>query len=465
MSGSDSTRSDRLSWTRRDMLAQTATMAAGTFASGALVTALADSQRVFGSERPAGPAPVTSTGAGTPAATRVEPMPAPSAGPAPSGKRRQLLLLFQSGGASQLETWDPKPGARTGGPYRAIATSVPGAQIGELLPHCARNLHRLTVLRGVNSGIGDHFQGHYALQAGRVATGYPVIGSAVAKLLERPDDILPGYVSIRRDAPKAYTDVGDAGFLGARYEAVKIVNNRPPANLAAPANVPAAALAAAERARQAADARFRRGRAAAPIDGHDTAFYRARALMQRSDLFALEQEPAAAHERYGRHEFGQHCLLARRLIEAGVSCVRVVHFDWDAHQDNFYWHQIRCAEFDRTFITLLDDLSERGLLEHTLVVAVGEMGRTPQINNLGGRDHWGRAWSMAMAGCGVKPGVIHGATNDEGTEVKSGQVKLGDLFHTYLRALGIDSSQMYHVGGQTNPVADPAARPITEVLA
>ncbi len=467
MSGSDSTRSDRLSWTRRDMLAQTATVAAGTFAAGSLVTALTGSQRLFGSEPPAAPAPVASAGAGTPAATatRIEPMAAPSAGPAPAGKRRQLLLLFQSGGASQLETWDPKPGARTGGPYRAIATSVPGVQIGELLPHCARNLHRLTVLRGVNSGIGDHFQGHYALQAGRVATGYPVIGSAVAKLLERSDDILPGYVSIRRDAPKAYTDVGDAGFLGARYEAVKIVNNRPPANLAAPANVPAAALAAAERARQAADARFRRGRDAAPIDGHDTAFHRARALMRRADLFALEQEPAAAHERYGRHEFGQHCLLARRLIEAGVSCVRVVHFDWDAHQDNFYWHQIRCAEFDRTFITLLDDLSERGLLEHTLVVAVGEMGRTPQINNLGGRVHWVRACCMAMAGCGVKPGGIHGATNDEGTEVKSGQVKLGDLFHTYLRALGIDSSQMYHVGGQTNPVADPAAHPITEVLA
>ena len=406
----------------------------------------------------------TAIGAATAVGAAAIPSVGPSAVAAPSGKRRQLLLLFQSGGASQLETWDPKPGVKTGGPYRAIATSLPGTHIGELLPHCSRNLHRLTVLRGVNSGIGDHFQGHYALQSGRVATGYPVIGSAVAKLLERPDDILPGYVSIRRDAPKAYTDVGDAGFLGARYEAVKIVNNRPPANLASPAGVSSTAMAAAERARQAADSRFRRGRDAAPILGHETSFERARALMRRAELFALEQEPAAAHERYGRHEFGQHCLLARRLIEAGVSCVRVVHFDWDAHQDNFYWHQIRCAEFDRTFIALLDDLQERGLLEHTLVVAVGEMGRTPQINNLGGRDHWGRAWSMAMAGCGVKPGVVHGATNDEGTEVKSGQVKLGDLFHTYLRALGIDSSQMYQVGGQTNPVADPAARPIAEVL-
>ena len=435
MSQSNLSATEREGWTRRQLLAQAAGAAA--------ITAVGDTGL-------SAPAPMASA-ASTPALS-------------PGGKRRQLLLLFQSGGASQLETWDPKPGAKTGGPYRAIGTSVPGTHIGELLPHCARNIHRLTVLRGVNSGIGDHFQGHYALQAGRVATGYPVLGSAVAKLLERPDDILPGYISIRRDAPKAYTDVGDAGFLGARYEAVKIVNNRPPANLASPAAVSAATLAAAERARQAADARFRRGRDAAPINGHDTSFERARALMRRSDLFALEQETDANHERYGRHEFGQHCLLARRLIEAGVSCVRVVHFDWDAHQDNFYWHQIRCAEFDRTFIALLDDLQERGLLEHTLVVAVGEMGRTPQINNLGGRDHWGRAWSMAMAGCGVKSGIVYGATNDEGTEVKSGQVKLGDLFHTYLRALGIDSNQMYHVGGQSNPVADPAARPIAEVL-
>ncbi|MCB1101498.1 MAG: DUF1501 domain-containing protein, partial [Kiritimatiellae bacterium] len=128
-------------------------------------------------------------------------------------------------------------------------------------------------------------------------------------------------------------------------------------------------------------------------------------------------------------------------------------------------HQVRCAEFDRTFVTLLDDLEQRGMLEHTLVVVTGEMGRTPQINNLGGRDHWGRAWSMAMAGAGVKPGVIHGGTNDLGTEVTEDPVTHGDLFHTYLRALGIDSRMDYTIGDQTNPVADPAAKPIEALLA
>lgn len=378
-------------------------------------------------------------------------------------RRKQLLLLFLSGGASQFETWDPKSGAKTGGPYRAISTSLPGVHIGELLPETAKNMHRLTVVRSVNSGIADHFQGHYALQSGRVAPGYPVLGAAVAKLLERPDDVLPGYVSLRRDGPKAYTDVGDAGFLGAKYEGVRIVNHQPPANLTAPPEAKSA-LQGIERIRRAANERFQRGRITGPIHSYDTTFHQADALMRRRDIFDLSKESPADHKRYGEHDFGRSCLLARRLLQSGITCVKVTHFDWDAHQDNFYWHQVRCAEFDRTFVTLLDDLERRGMLEHTLVVVTGEMGRSPQINKLGGRDHWGRAWSMAMAGCGVKPGVVYGSTNDLGTEVKNDPVKLGDLFHTYLRALGIDSGLKYEIDGRTNPVADPAARPIDALL-
>lgn len=382
-----------------------------------------------------------------------------------AGPRRQLLVLFLSGGASQLETFDPKPGAKTGGPFRSIATSIPGTHVGELLPHTARNLHRLAVIRSVNSALPDHDKAHYALQAGRMVPGYPVLGSAVAKLSERPGDVLPGYVSLRRDHPKAYTDVGDAGFLGPKYEAVKVINYRAPEHLIAPAGLDPQTIAAREAVRNSADERFLRGRVRGPIDAYRTTYEQARALMARREIFDLEREAAEDRDRYGRHDFGQNCLLARRLLEAGVPCVRVVHFDWDAHQDNFYWHQIRCGEFDRTFVTLLDDLEQRGLLERTLVVVTGEMGRTPQINNLGGRDHWGRAWSMALAGCGVKPGVVHGRTNDVGTEVVDGEVKIGDLFHTYLRALRLDPHAKYVIDGQTNPVADPAGKAIEAVLA
>lgn len=402
--------------------------------------------------------------AGTAASMFAGPLVAPLRAASAAPKRKQLLLLFLSGGASQFETWDPKPGVKTGGPYRAISTSVPGVRLGELLPETAKNLHRLTVVRSVNSGIADHFQGHYAMQSGRIAPGYPVLGSAVAKLLERPDDLLPGYVSLRRASPKAYTDVGDAGFLGAKYEAVRIIDHQPPANLVARETADDA-TAMIERVRNAANQRFRRDRSAAPIEAYDATFHQAEALMRRREIFDLARESDDDRRRYGDHDFGRNCLLARRLLQAGTSCVRVVHFDWDAHQDNFYWHQIRCAEFDRTFVTLLDDLEQRGMLEHTLVVVSGEMGRTPQINKLGGRDHWGRAWSLAMAGCGVKPGLVYGSTNEQGTEVKDDQVKLGDLFHTYLRALGIDSQAKYEVDGRTNPVADPAAKPISALLA
>ena len=380
-------------------------------------------------------------------------------------KKKQLLLLFLSGGASQFETWDPKPGTKTGGPFRAISTSIPGVKISELLPQTSKIMHRLTVVRSVNSNIPDHFLGHYALQSGRSVPGYPVLGSAVAKLLEQPDDLLPGYISIRRDGPKAYTDVGDAGFLGAKYEGVRIVNNQSPENLIAPLSVKPEITNLVDRVRMATDQRFKMGRNSNPIASYGTTYNQADALMKRREIFDISKESQSDHERYGKHDFGQNCLLAKRLLQSGVTCVKVTHFDWDAHQDNFYWHQIRCAEFDRTLVTLLDDLSEKGMLENTLVVITGEMGRTPQINNLGGRDHWGRAWSMVMAGCGVKSGIVYGSTNELGTEVKENPVKLGDLFHTYLRALGIDSSLDYNIDGQTNPIADPAAKPIDLLLA
>lgn len=438
-------------------------LAAGAAAAVGLATSLPGA-RLLSGEPPAAQSAGAESAKGAAAAQQTESGQAvdKSAGSKP---RRQLLLLFLSGGASQLELWDPKPGVKTGGPYRAISTSIPGVHVGELLPYTSRIMHRLTVVRSVNSNIADHDHGHYALQAGRAVRGYPVIGSAVARLMERPGDPLPGYVSLRRDSPKAYTDTGDAGFLGPKYEGVRVVNCKPPENLVALDGFRPEQFAARDLARRATDERFLRGRSVGAIESYRTTFQQAESLMRRREIFDLEREAASDRERYGRHDFGQNCLLARRLLEAGVSCVRVTHFDWDAHQDNFYWHQVRCGEFDRTFVTLLDDLAERGRLDHTLVVAIGEMGRTPQINNLGGRDHWGRAWSFAMAGCGVKPGVVYGSTNDLGTEVKEGQVGIADLFHTFLTALGLDSREKYLIDGQTNPVADPAGKPIAALLA
>ena len=387
-----------------------------------------------------------------------------AAKPANPRSPRKLLLLFLSGGASQLETFDPKPDSKYGGPFRTISTALPGIRIGELLPHTATVIDRLAVIRSVNTGETSHFRGHYLLQSGRKVPGYPVIGSAVARLLEGPADELPGYVSMRRHHPQAYTDVGDAGFLGPKYEGVKIIDGKPPANIVRPESIDARTASTRERIRRLSDTRFLKDRVPRAIRSYAESYQKAEALMRRRDIFDLERESAADRQRYGEHHFGRNCLLARRLLESGVHCVKVTHHDWDAHFENFHWQRQRCLEFDRTFVTLLDDFRDRGLLEETLIVIVGEMGRTPRINYYGGRDHWGDAWSMAFAGCGIAPGVVLGKTNALGTEVVEGAVDAGDLFHTILAALKLDPKATYNVGGRENPVADPAAKRIAEVL-
>src|SRR5207245_5968921 len=169
----------------------------------------------------------------------------------------------------------------------------------------------------------------------------------------------------------------------------------------------------------------------ADTEAYTNTFDQAQQVMQRRQLFDISREPQAIRERYGTHDFGRHCLLGRRLLEAGVPFVKVTHSNYDTHHENFDFHIEQLGEFDRTFSTLLDDLGQRGMLESTLVVVMSEFGRTPNINRNMGRDHWSRAWSVAMAGCGVKAGSLVGRTNDNGTAVTDRQVNGGHLFHTY----------------------------------
>jgi uncharacterized protein (DUF1501 family) len=187
--------------------------------------------------------------------------------------------------------------------------------------------------------------------------------------------------------------------------------------------------------------------------------------MARRDLFDTSKEPAALRDRYGTHDLGRHLLLARRLVEQGATFVKVTHSNYDTHHENFDFHIEQLGEFDRPFATLLEDLAQRGLLEHTLVVVMSEFGRTPQINRNYGRDHWGKAWSVALAGCGIKGGAVVGKTNANGTAVTDREVNGGHLFHTYFRALGLNPTRNHHHEGRPIPMADPAAAAINEVLA
>jgi membrane-anchored protein YejM (alkaline phosphatase superfamily) len=213
------------------------------------------------------------------------------------------------------------------------------------------------------------------------------------------------------------------------------------------------------------DDRFLLQRRTAATEAYTRTWDQALRLMDRREVFDASKEPQRVQERYGDHDFGRHCLLARRMLEEDVRFVQVNHSNYDTHNENFNFHLEQLAEFDQGFSTLLEDLDQRGLLESTLVVVMSEFGRTPRINQYYGRDHWSKAWSVALAGCGIQRGAVIGKTNADGTAVDDREVHHGHLFHTYLRAVGVDSSGDFAVGGTKLPVANPADEPISELLA
>lgn len=386
-----------------------------------------------------------------------------------AGAQKNVLVVWLAGGLSQLESWDPKPHTETGGPFRAIETSVPGIWISELLPRTARLMHQLSLVRGVNttaSTQSDHAKGAYAMHTGRTQSPgneYPHLGSVMARYLGPENDPLPGYIHITPGG--GGTSANDAAFLGPKYGALYLGNGSAPANTARPGSVSEAADAARHAFRCKLNDRFATQRRTAETDAYTTTFEQARQLMERRDVFDVSKEPIQDQERYGKFDFGRHCLLARRLLEAGVTFVQVTHSNYDTHNENFAFHLEQLGEFDQGFSNLIEDMGARGLLEHTLVVVMSEFGRTPTVNHLYGRDHWDAAWSVAVAGAGIKRGCVVGKTNDKGTEVVDRPVHAGHLFHTYLRAVGLDPSFDFEVDGRPIQLADPAAKAIVELLA
>jgi hypothetical protein len=381
-------------------------------------------------------------------------------------KERQVLVIWLAGGASQLETWDPKPKTETGGPFRSIETSVPGVQISELLPKTARQMHHLALLRSINTNENDHGKGQMLMHTGRPQTpamAYPHLGSVMARWLGREDNPLPGYIYIQPGGGGKGSS--EAAFLGPKYNPLYLGNGHAPANTAADPGLSAAGASGRQLLRQSACDRFARRRRTAETEAYTTTFEQAQKLMSRREVFDVSKEPAKDLDRYGTHDFGRHCLLARRLLEARATFVQVSHSNYDTHNENFDFHLEQVGEFDVSFAALIEDLAVRGLLRHTLVVVMSEFGRTPQINYLYGRDHWGTAWSICLAGAGIKPGNVVGRTNAKGTEVVDKQVRGGDLFHTYLRAVGLDPTDSFEADGRSIQLADPTAHAIKELLA
>src|SRR5439155_3629611 len=384
-----------------------------------------------------------------------------------SKAQKRVLVIFLHGGVSQLETWDPKPGTDTGGPFRAIPTSVAGTHVCELLPHTATQMHRLALIRGINTAEDDHSKGNYLMQTGRriePAQDYPRLGSVIAKLAAPDDSPVPGYVHVT-PAGEGGFNRSEAAYLGPKYASVVLGDGKPPVNLLRPAGLTEEADQQRNAVRSKADQRFTQRRRSAETEAYVQSFEQAAQLMKQRQLFDISSEPAAIADRYGRHDFGRHCLLARRLLENGVTFVNVMHSNYDTHYENFDFHIEQMGEFDRTFATLLDDLAQRGMLESTLVIVMSEFGRTPKINRNYGRDHWSKAWSIALAGCGIKGGAVVGKTNANGTAVTDREVNGGHLFHTYFRALGLNPKRNYYVNQQPIPMADPKASAMQEILA
>jgi len=378
-------------------------------------------------------------------------------------KQKKVLTFFLHGGVSQLETWDPKPNTDTGGPFRPIATSAPGMQICELLPYTAKQMHRLSLVRSINTKNGNHGTGEYQMTRGHNQQGaqLPHLGSVVAKALTPSTFALPGHILIRGGGPGS----SQAAYLGPRYGGVTLEDAKAPANLMPPASITAEIEQRRQAFRRTADERFAGMRRTADTDAYTYSYDQAIKLMAEKDVFDVTKEPAKDADRYGTHEFGRHCLLARRLLENDVPFVQVNHGNYDTHHENFDYHIEQLGEFDRPFATLVGDLADRGLLQDTLIVVMSEFGRTPKINAKYGRDHWGTAWSVCLGGAGIQPGAVIGKTNANGTAVSDREVDHGHLFHTYLQAVGVDSSSDFTIAGRKYPVADPSKGPISELLA
>jgi hypothetical protein len=404
-------------------------------------------------------------------------------------KRHHCVLLWMTGGPTQTDTFDMKPGHANGGEFKEAPTKVPGLRFSEHLPKLAQHADKLAVVRSLSTKEGDHGRGTYLVRTGHQPMGpvqYPSIGSSLAKELGRADDAIPQNVSI--GPYQAFNQAAfGPGFLGPRYAALTVgaANSVQPTPLApgayAELKVDDLTLAPGVEAEQfqhrlelwrmLQDGFVRKHVGAAPIS-HDTVYQRALRLMdsKAAEAFDLSREPSKVRDAYGRGRFGQGCLMARRLIESGVSFVEVTLGDidgnsvaWDTHQNNFAAVRSLSEQLDAGWSTLIEELDERGLLESTTFLWIGEFGRTPQINAQGGRDHFPAAWSCVLGGAGIQGGQAYGKTSEDGTTVEENKVEIGDILATLAKALGVDhETQNIADGGR--PIKITEGKPIEAIL-
>lgn len=416
-----------------------------------------------------------------------------AAGAVRADKDVNCICLFLVGAPSQLDTWDMKPDApaEIRGPYKPIKTNVPGIQISEIFPRMAQHADKFALIRSVHyAGVAVHDAGHQVMQTGRLfqaGTESPHVGSILG-FLKGPNGDIPPHVLLPRpigntggNMPHGQT----AGFLGKAHDPFVLGADPSSPDFKVPDMLPPEYLTAirADRRRDLralVDNAVRSFEASPDAKLLNSSFEQAYTLISSSAAraaFDLSQEPDAIKDKYGRNRFGMSCLLARRLVEAGVRFVTVNMFEtvfneitWDIHGSAPFspieaYRDLLGPMFDHAYSSLLEDLSSRGLLDNTLVVAMGEFGRTPKINPAGGRDHWPQCWTIAMAGGGVKGGQVIGSSDEMGAYPKDRPVPAASVAATMLHALGVDLD-VELPGPQNRPirVVDHGVEPIRELF-
>jgi Protein of unknown function (DUF1501) len=393
------------------------------------------------------------------------PVMAKAAAASGKGNAKSCILLWMDGGPSHKDTFDLKPDSKGAGDFKPIKTSAPGIEISEHLPKIAGIMNHGVIVRGMSTPEGAHarakYYGHTGYREGQGGVVYPSLGSIVSKEAGKADGSMPNYVAI---SGRSY----GSGYLGPKHQPLLITDpNRGLEDLKSAASTTQfeKRLGLLENMEKA----FQREYGADAITDHKTTYERAVKLMasKEAKAFDLSAEPAANKAKYGTGRFADGVVMARRLVEVGVPFVEVTLGGWDTHQDNFKRVKTLSGEIDSPISALIADLRDKGLLDSTLVLWMGDFGRTPNINAKGanpGRDHYPRAWSLAMWGGGIKGGAVVGKTDKEGASVVERQTSAQDYLATVCELMGIDHTKKNETAnGRPIQIVDKP-KPFTDMI-
>jgi len=407
---------------------------------------------------------------------------------------KSVIIMWMGGGPASIDIWDLKPGAATGGPFREIETTAPGVRISQYMPKVAQQMRHLAIIRSLQTSEGDHNRGRQLMHTSYTpnpAIAFPSLGSIAAheipKLSGYADITLPNYIAVggAADGP---------GFLGMNYAPFTVQNpGTPPENIRAPGSLGQGAdLEDRVRRRQRlfyevedgfmfgrvphmtnpnaplAERLAQRARFADASKAHRDIYYKGFSLVASKEgkVFDLKDEKPKTLENYGNNNFGRSAVMARRLVEAGVSAVEINLGGWDTHNQTFDAHSTRLQPtLDNAMGSLVADLVDRGMWQNTVLVWMGEFGRTPRINQNNGRDHWARSWSIVVGGGAIRGGQAYGATTADGMDVARDRVNVGDVFASIYRGLGIDpANQVRDAIGRPFAIAGLGGRPINALF-